>query len=294
VGRSGLLYAHAQAWRQHGHKVLAVHYPVATSGGWRCSCGKDCGSSQAKHPFAALCPNGALSATDDATSLKVWFGSSRWREELNLGTTTDKLAVLDADQRNGGDESLAELEAANPLPPTWRQISGSGSEHVVFAAPPGKVIRSRKASDEPVLGPGIDILGVHPTGAGSYFLVEPSRHISGRPYAWNVDFHPKHTPLAVLPDWLAERLVEPAGNGNGARHSDDAWRKLLTGKIAADEYPDMTMCQVAGLALRFIGDVRAAWAFTRSVHQEVGAPLSEDQLWKVFSRIARRQQRDED
>src|SRR4029450_11866123 len=97
--------------------------------------------------------------------------------QANLGVRTDKFVVLDIDPRHDGDSSLATLERDHDFPPTWRAMTGGGGEHIILAAPAGVKIGSTRASDNPLLGPGIDI-----RARDGYIVAVPSRHLSGRAY----------------------------------------------------------------------------------------------------------------
>jgi hypothetical protein len=103
------------------------------------------------------------------------------------------LLVIEVDPRNGGLESMKELQAKlGTLPPGPRVQTGGGGWHGYFRHPPGSV---RKTSGMP----GIDI-----KTDGGYIVAPPSVHVSGDKYVWRVKLE------AALPDipeswqqWLA-------------------------------------------------------------------------------------------
>ena len=187
----------ALAFARHGHPVFPINWPVKHEGRLRCSCGSDrrgrpC-TSAAKHPYGKLAPKGLLSATTESGIIKGWFGYQA--PEANLGVTTDRLVVIDVDPRHGGDESFRALEREHgPFPPTWRVLTGGGGEHLLFAVPDSIEISNVVAEQmsEPPLGCGIDI-----RARGGYIVAPPSRHISGRTYAWSVDHHPQDVALCA-------------------------------------------------------------------------------------------------
>jgi hypothetical protein len=117
--------------------------------------------------------------------------------------------VLDVDPRHGGDASLAKLLRANSglLPPTAEQQTGSGGRHIVFAYPEVEVKNSAGR-----LGSGLDV-----RGNGGYIVAPPSRHISGATYTWIA--HPFRVPLATMPQWLLNLLVEKPEGGTHFRTS---------------------------------------------------------------------------
>jgi hypothetical protein len=163
---------------------------VGPHGGCACPRGAACGGRAAKHPRVA---HGLLEATDNPIRLSVWW--NKW-QDANIGIRCTEFFVVDSDPRHGGDETLAMLEAKNgALPKTWKSLTGGGGEHYCFQPVSGL---GNSTGD---LGPGLDI-----RGSDGYIVVPPSRHVSGRPYAWDVDSHPLHTPLAAAPPWLLERL----------------------------------------------------------------------------------------
>jgi hypothetical protein len=135
---------------------------------------------------APLTYNGFWDATTGARRIGIWW--SRW-PGANVGVPTGKrsgLLVLDVDPRDGGSESLAELErTGGPLPETAKARTGGGGMHVFFAYPAGEEVRSSTGR----LGPGLDV-----RGEGGYVVVPPSRTQSA--YEW-ID----RVPLAA-PAWL--------------------------------------------------------------------------------------------
>jgi hypothetical protein len=94
---------------------------------------------------APLTPNGVKDATTEPSTIRTWWAN--W-PDANVGIATGQasgLAVVDVDPRNGGDESLRDLEARHgPLPATVVCLTGGGGEHHYFTLPDGAPIRSRK------------------------------------------------------------------------------------------------------------------------------------------------------
>lgn len=183
----------ALALARCGISVFPLHYPVDRGGQLLCSCGNRTCKDAGKHPYARLAPQGLKNATTDRRTVEGW-----WRPgtPYNVAARTGAvsgLVVVDIDPRHDGDKSLVKLEERHgPLPPTWRSITGSGGEHIFFQHP-GYSVRNAVGT----IAPGIDL-----RGEGGYIVTPPSRHICGRNYAWNVDFHPDGAPLASMPPWL--------------------------------------------------------------------------------------------
>ncbi len=148
-----------------------------------------------------------------AAEVERWF--ARW-PDANLGIVTGAisgLVVLDVDPKHGGDESFAKLEARHgTVPRTVESLTGGGGRHLFFGHP-GGTVRNRVG-----LAQGIDL-----RADGGYVVAPPSRHPSGRDYAWEVSHHPDDTPLAELPAWLLAE--ERAADGPG--HSMAYWRELV-------------------------------------------------------------------
>jgi len=140
-----------------------------------------------KEPITA---HGYKDATDDGGKLVP-----QWKKcpKANIGIATgerSRIVVLDVDPRNGGFESLAELERVHgPLPLTPTVDTGGDGLHYYFALPPGVRVKSFK------LAPGLDV-----QIDGAYVIAPPSVHPSGKRYAWKVP--PGKTPLAPAPSWL--------------------------------------------------------------------------------------------
>lgn len=123
------------------------------------------------------------------------------------------LWVLDVDPDDGGDDSLAALEARHgALPDTVEAITGGGGRHLVFAWPAdGTEIRNSASG---VLGVGLDVRGV-----GGQFVVAPTIHPeTGQAYAWEVEHDPFDglTP-APAPAWLLEQLAAEVGTATPRR-----------------------------------------------------------------------------
>jgi hypothetical protein len=284
------------AFARHGHGVFPVNWPIERDGKLVCSCGSDsrgkpCGKNAAKHPYGKLAPNGLLSATTEPGIIKTWFGYQA--PDANLGVVTDKLVVIDIDPRHGGDDSLTALEMKHgEMPPTWRALTGGGGEHVLFACPDGVEIRSFAAEllDNPPLGPGIDV-----RARGGYIVAPPSRHISGRPYAWSVDHHPADVPLRPAPDWLIERLSDKTALAN----SDDApaqreplpsniWAQLTRRPVT--EYRDQAATKIAGHLFAHGCDYRLILGLMHAWNSAwCKPPLGYYELQNIIDRIARKE-----
>jgi hypothetical protein len=282
----------ALAFVRYGHAVFPVNWPVARNGRLFCSCGSDsrgrpCGRNAAKHPYGKLAPNGILSATIESGVVKHWWGYLA--PHANLGVRTDRLIVLDIDPRHGGDESFRALEREHEIPPTWRALTGGGGEHVLFACPDGVEIANvvAAAMKDPPLGPGIDV-----RARGGYIVAPPSRHISGRSYAWSVDHHPQDVPLIRAPDWLIEKLttrrIATSPDGAVAPIPSDIWSQLTRQPIS--EYRDMAAARIVGHLLRHNCDYELAAGLLHAWNSAwCRPPLGYHELNGIIDRITLRE-----
>jgi hypothetical protein len=132
-----------------------------------------------------------------------------WRERptANVGVVPSSKAliwILDVDPKNGGRETLAELECTyGELPPTVEVLSGSGGRHLYFARtgdPRESALLNRACA------PGLDVLT-----NGRHAVAPPSRHKTGRAYEWEAEHHPDDAKILPAPDWLLNLCARQAG-----------------------------------------------------------------------------------
>jgi hypothetical protein len=258
-------------YARRGLPVFPLH--TATKGADRivCSCGRLKCTQPAKHPLERFAPSGFKNATADEQIVSHWW---ECMPHCNVGVATRSVVALDIDPRHGGDASLQQLEEKQgQLPPTWRVLTGGGGEHILFRAPANVAIRNSAG----LLAPGIDI-----RGAGGYIVGVGSKHISGRNYVWNCDYHPDDVAIAEIPGWVA-RLIEKPKTA-AARSSQLA--QVLTGHISEGRR-DVTGAQLAGYLLRrYVDPIIAhellqAWNEFRCV-----PPMPPNQVTKIVNSIA--------
>jgi hypothetical protein len=220
----------ALAFAKRGFGVLPIY---GFRGDGRCACGRaDCESP--KHPFDALAPNGANSATTVTKAIKGWYEAV---PGLNYGVTTKDLVVIDLDQHKHGDRAWLELtrKPRHHDVHTWRVVSGSGGSHIYFKAP-----HPQLRTAEPIHG--VEIKAVQSTGTPSYVVGPGSLHKSGKRYRWALQCHPKEVELAEVPEWI--KTLSPTVKER-KRTPIAEWRSL-----AAARHPDGTrtkaICRLAG------------------------------------------------
>lgn len=206
---------YAQWYVRRGLAVL----PLATIDDDRCSCGKaDC-TSPGKHPIGELAPHGCLDATVDEHIICQWWALY---PDANIGIATGSasgIVVVDIDEDHDGWQTIENLtQRHGELPPTWMAATGGGGGHLYFELPACEIRNSAG-----LLGPGIDI-----RGQNGYVVAPPSVHISGTPYRWVDDSHPKTTAIASLPEWLFVRIAG-SSRFDGSRNAAPLPERLSAG-----------------------------------------------------------------
>lgn len=170
-----------------------------------CSClkGKDC-DHPGKHPIIKDWTNRASS---DEKQLRSWW--KNW-PNANIGILTGeagRVFVLDVDDRNGGDESLFELEKkVGKLDESLIVLTGSGNgRHFWFKHPGFQVVGSKNGTGRLDGYPGLDV-----QGEGNLVVAPPSVHSSGRRYEWEAAADPNEgNKIQAAPKALLDILRPP-------------------------------------------------------------------------------------
>jgi Bifunctional DNA primase/polymerase, N-terminal/Protein of unknown function (DUF3987) len=186
----------ALGYARRGWHVFPIHWP--TDG--ECSCGKPDCENQGKHPLTA---NGFKDATTDPKVIGEWW--SKW-PSANIGLATGAVSgivVVDIDNPEAKEELKKVLPSDYDIQAVARSATGRGW-HLVFAHP-GVDIKNRT---------GI-LHKVDVRGDGGYIIVEPSTHISGKQYKWQV---PPAGELRQLPVELY-RLITSSNHSGAAEHA---------------------------------------------------------------------------
>lgn len=189
----GAMLTDALAYAAHGWPVFPLHTPTGAG----CSCEKPGCDRVGKHPRTW---NGLKDATTNEGQIRAWW--AKW-PDANIGIATGgALLVLDVDAYKGGEASLAALlaETGEQLPESPRVLTGGGGWHLYLAQPEG-LATPLGNSKGTKLGKAIDT-----RGDGGYVVAPPSLHASGGRYEW--DASTCHLPLAPVPAWMVERLLE--------------------------------------------------------------------------------------
>jgi hypothetical protein len=211
-----------------------------------CACGMENCHNAGKHPIGHLVPRGQNDATDNLQRISQWWGRA---PEANIGLNLARsgLAVVDVDPRNGGVETLEQIEdERGSFCTDLHQYSGGAGQHFFFLRP------DDVAGIPGTLGAGIDML------LNKYVLLEPSNHASGGSYEWEGSSSPMDgNAPAPLPDWirdLAVRSVQPTERHETGLRAvpDDVLHDVWCALQGMDADDRDTWIRV-GMALRELG-----------------------------------------
>jgi hypothetical protein len=184
-----------------GFLVLPTHYPIFQDGQVRCSC-----------KLAVMCPNiGKHSVIEYAhlnrlnydESTKRIIGMFKNNPKWNIGFRVSGYSVLDVDNRNEGDRSLAKLESDFDVSfDGCLSVRCSNGKHVYCS---NKHLKNNAG----ILGKGLDIR------SEKGFIIAPgSLHKSGSVYLWD-----EVESLAKMPEeWFSQTtdddIISGAANQN--------------------------------------------------------------------------------
>ncbi len=253
--RENPLLAAALAYASRGWHILPAWWaePSGEPGKWQCACGNSECKSPAKHPIGKLAPWGQKSASTEPAVIAKWWAQFP-NANIAVFLTPSNLCAVDIDPRNGGLQTIEDIEAKHgPLVSDLTQFTGGGGEHRIFQLPQNANLPGK-------LGPGLDVK------VNGYIMVEPSTHASGRTYAWEASSDPRDGVCAPpMPDWMRDlaapkplSVSDDQTVGRVITVGDDIKADLLSALsvISADERD--TWVRV-GMALHSVGDPN--WAF---------------------------------
>jgi hypothetical protein len=179
-------------------------------------------------------------ATKNPAEIGVYF-KQRF-PAANLGIETGSCSgffVIEADSNKGhGIDGIAALRALvaqhGALPDTLMAESPTGSLHCYFNNAAGLIVRNSAS----VIAPGVDV-----RGEGGMIIAPPSVRPGVGRYRWLNAY-----PIADAPQWLLQKIAEPA-NGNAKPATPPiVWRELLAAGINAGAR-DCSIARIAGYLL---------------------------------------------
>jgi Bifunctional DNA primase/polymerase, N-terminal/Primase C terminal 2 (PriCT-2) len=129
-----------------------------------------------------------------------------WNANIGIPTGVENgFFVIDCDTPEGHDVDGIRNFAAlvhhhRPLPPTLTAVSPTGSRHLYFQYPDGRIVCNSEGKAGRGLAPGVDV-----RGEGGMVLAPPSKKSlkDGRRYTW-VNWG---TPIAAAPEWLLKLVT---------------------------------------------------------------------------------------
>ncbi len=263
----------ASALARRGIFVFPL-WPTEADGSCGCHV-RDC-KSPGKHPLGVLVPHGPKEATTDPSVIEQWWAP--W-PDANVGVATgggSGLVVLDVDGEVGKISLAGLVTRYGPLPSTWTVQTGRG-RHLYFAHP-GRWVKNSVGR----LGLKLDI-----RGDGGYVVAPPSLHDSGRRYAWVEGLGPDGLPLAALPAWVLELVVEDSKTLRPP-HAHRVATSLGPDDMIIEGSRNTTLASLAGTMRRrgFTGPAILA-ALLEENRLRCRPPLSEDEVGKIARSIAR-------
>jgi hypothetical protein len=214
---------------------------------------------------------GVRDATVDRDIIERW-----WRREPNFNIavacgTASGIFAVDVDDFTG-EAALEKLEFEHgPLPPSVEVITPRPGRHIYFRMPATPVRNSTSK-----IGPHLDI-----RASGGYTILPPSRHPTGKLYAWSVD---SAAAFAEAPQWLLHLIAAPAPT-----RSIRDWRQLVVTDLP-EGARNSTITQLCGHILRHGVDVLVALELLQAWNsQKCQPPLAKKDIETIVDSIAGRE-----
>jgi hypothetical protein len=202
---------------------------------------------------------------------------AKWKANplLNVGMALGPVSGLIRADVDGeeGEQFLAEMSRGD-LPDTLEMTSGGGGRGLLYAIPPDVTLRPTHQHGEKVHS-GVSLLG-----EGSQTVMPPSRHQSGRRYAWRPGHGADEIKPTAAPIWLVKLM-------SGERKSKRQATTLAEGEIIDDGRRDTTLTSLAGSMRRRGMTADEIFAALTAVNERCEPPLADSQVRKIADSIAK-------
>lgn len=182
-------------------------------------------------------------------------------------------------------EELLQKKSGGDLPETLEFKTPGGGRRLLYKIPDGASLRT---TYEAVAKK--EELRFQAKGAQT--VLPPSRHESGRLYAWKPGHAPGEIEPALCPAWLVEALSARSDDqhrGNDKIRSHEEWDQLLAGVEEGSRHS--TALAVAGKILASLGDLknstvlRTGYQMFQTWNRGNKPPLDDDELLSIWSDI---------
>jgi hypothetical protein len=176
-----------------------------------------------------------------------------------------------------GEHFLHEVSGGD-VPETLEMRSGGNGRGLLYAIPAGITLRPTHQHGDKV-HEGLSLLG-----QGSQTVMPPSRHKSGRRYAWVPGHGPDDIKPALAPSWLVE-LMSKSRSSRSRKASASGAAPQSGGKIPEGSR-DSTLTSLAGSMRRRGMSRDAILAALRVENKRCEPPLDDAQVEKIADSIA--------
>jgi hypothetical protein len=253
-----------------GWSALAVcppdHVGVGKTHGQHCT-------SPGKAPWGEWKKYQSQRATEQELR-KKWHDNPQLNVGVALGPVSGIIRV-DSDGEEG-EQFLQEMSGGD-LPETLEMTSGGNGRGLLYAIPDGVTLRPTHQHGKKV-HEGVSLLG-----EGSQTVMPPSRHVSGRRYAWVPGHGPDEIEAATAPPWLIGLMSEDGRRPSGK----DKAATLAEGEIISDGRRDTTLTSLAGTMRRRGMTPDEIFAGLLVVNDRCDPPLDEAQVRKIANSVGR-------
>lgn len=216
---------YAEAYAENGWRVLPVHIARKSDG--------------SKEPN--FFRRSWKQASADPAVLAQWWNAPE-EDGIAILCGPSNLVVIDLDGERGYDNFVA-LCGVHGIPQTLTCLTGGGGVHFYFQAPDNTHIQNSTG----VLAEKVDVRGY-----GGCVFAPPTLHVSGTRYEW----YDPAVPVALLPDWLLQRLTGSVESGVVIRAwKDRAEKELEKAVVKIRKAPEGTRRNTLNTHAYFLGQI---------------------------------------